>query len=116
MKKLRQYQVFDVKGFLADKQVIVGSVKPATAQKDLDNGYGFILKLMIIADPNNEEVNQGESLTIKLKEAPNGVKVGSSFTFGKQLNLRHATGSVYGDYQNQLSIKADSLVKAQPGA
>lgn len=116
MKKLRQYQVFDVKGFLADKKVIVGSVKPATSQKDLEDGYGFILKLMIIGDPANEEVNQGESLSVKLKEAPNGVKVGSSFTFGKDINLTHGIGSVYGDYSNQLSIKAEKMVRAQPGA
>lgn len=109
MKKLRQYQEFNIDAFLDEKKVIIGSLKPA-GENDVKNGYGFILKAMIISDPKNDEVNQGESLTIKLKKAPQ-LKVGETLTFG-DIHLKNAHATVYGDYSNQLSIKAESFVKS----
>jgi len=111
MKKLRDYQEFNVDAFLADKKVVIGAMKPSTNEKDIKAGYGFILKLMILDDPKNEGINNGESLNIKLKKAPQ-LKPSQTFTFGN-IRLKNAVGVVYGDYNNNLSIKADSLVDSR---
>lgn len=110
MKQLRKFQEFNIDAFLDQKKVIIGSLKPA-GENDVKNGYDFILKAMILDDPANDGVNQGESLSIKLKKAPQ-LKVGETLTFG-DIHLKNSHAVVFGDYSNQLSIKAESFVKSR---
>lgn len=107
MKKLRQYQKFDTNAFLKGKTAIVGGIKQTTSEKDQKDGYTFILKLMIVGDPDNDELNQGEALNIKFKNAPT-IKVGHTINFDN-VRLKNPIGTVYGDYSNELSIKADGM-------
>lgn len=112
MKKLRQYQKFDAVAFLKGKVAIVGGVKPTTSEKDQTDGYSFVLKMIIISDPNNDEINQGESLNIKFKNAPT-LKAGQTIRFDK-VHLTNPIGVVYGDYSNELLLKADGMRSSVP--
>lgn len=114
MKKLRQYQRFDTNSFLKGKTAIVGGVKPTTSEKDQADGYTFIIKMMILEDPYNDEINQGESLNIKFKNAP-AIKPGQKVVFDK-VQLKNPIGTVYGDYGNELSIKVDGMSGVAPAA
>lgn len=113
MKKLGQYNKFDMKEFLDGKEVTVGAVKPRTGAQGspVNDGYQYVAKTFIIDDANNEQVNQGEALDIKLKNISN-LHVGQTLKFGSgagEAGLVNAIGSVYGDFRNQLSVKADRL-------
>lgn len=113
MKKLGQYQKFDVKGFLEGKTVLIGAVQPRTGANGAqpDDGYMYVAKGFIVSDPANEGLNQGEAMNIKLKDVSQ-IKAGQQFVFGSadgQAGLVSPVGSVYGDFRNELSLKADKI-------
>ncbi|WP_419153776.1 hypothetical protein [Weissella viridescens] len=108
MKQLGNWLDFNVKQFLEGKVVLLPAPEdiPENYVKD---GYRYRIKGFILHDPNNDELNSNEPLTIKFKNKPVIPKNQVQFKAG-QFELANPTGVVYGDYRNQLSLKADGFL------
>lgn len=102
------------------KKVLIGAIQDRTdrnGQKPED-GYGYVLKGFIVEDPNNDEINQGQALDIKLKSV-NGLKAKQTLEFGNsrgQVTLVNPIGKVWGDFSNNLSLKADKIIMRKEDA
>lgn len=110
LKGLRQFvPPFDCNAFLTGKELVVTACKRWT---DFDTKaiLGTRLEVAIVKDETpyelgkNSEVisNLFEKLVIKI---PKDI----SIPIGANVTLVNATGTIYGDYGNQLSIKADDV-------
>lgn len=109
LKGLRDFQKFDVMEFLTDKKLLLMGAEP---WKDYQSGsiLGVRIKTIIWVDRtqyNKPDVtNEGSELDIKL---PNAVPDQFIDIKRKFITLNNPVGVIYGQYQNQLSIKADSV-------
>ena len=86
MKKLKLFAPFNAELFFSN--IDLQFVKLEEVYTDGIKS-GFKYHLLIIADNNKCNIN---------------------FTFGTIVELINPSASIYGDYQNQLSIKADNVV------
>ena len=109
LKKLGLFVRFDIDAFLNGKTLVVTGRRDWT-DYDTKAHLGVAYEVAIVNDatpyntPNGEEVsNRFEKLTIKVKADNLPVKVNDVV---KPVN---AVATVYGQYRNQLSIKAESL-------
>lgn len=107
LKKLNQFRKFDIVEFLKAKDVRVVSQEPW--QEKTPDGYQIIgtkLKCLILVDntdygaPAHKGLNDGEALVVKVPKTP------IEFQKFARLELISPTATVYGEFQNQLSIKA----------
>ncbi len=112
MKHLRQFVNFDITAFLSAKTLVVVSVSDLTDHETRT----IIGKRVTCAITRDDTVylpskdgsapasNIYEKLVIKVKY-PYTVSVSP----GDEVTLTNAVATVYGDYQNQLSITAEGL-------
>jgi hypothetical protein len=109
LKGLRSFQNFDATGFLADKKLLLMSAEP---WKDYQSGsiLGAKVKTIIWIDStkyNKPDItNEGSELEIKV---PNTSPNQFESIKRKFVQLDNPVGVIYGQYQNQLSLKADSI-------
>lgn len=105
MKKLRQFLKFDLRRFLEGKTLVAIA---ATAWKgEKGEILGSRVETVILADNTDYGTpgitNQYEKLVVKIPKAdfvvPNGA----------QVELVNGTATVYGDYSQNLSVKADDI-------
>ncbi|PKY90580.1 hypothetical protein CYJ57_01585 [Falseniella ignava] len=109
MKALNQFRHFDSQGFLKDKVLEVTQITN-WVDYNTKEVLGDKVEVVILIDntpyapTRNGEIvtNKFEKLNVKVPNAEN-IKVGD------QVTLINPVGSVYGEYQNQLSLKADGL-------
>lgn len=111
MKKLREFMAFDLDAFLKQKDIRVLASEPWLDynQGSEGNPLGTKYKCIILSDdteyknPEDAGVNAGEALTIKVK--------GKAKTFKKlsRFKIIGAEATVYGEFSNMLSIKADDI-------
>lgn len=92
---------------------MVGAIQPRTGANGTpaEDGYALVLKGFITEDSLNDGLNEGQALDIKLKSA-DGISKGQVLEFGDgagQVGLVNTVGKVWGDYSNQLSLKADRV-------
>lgn len=109
MKGLAQFSRFDLDDFLADKDLAVTGLGP---WKDYNSGtvLGTKVELVITRDettykPGKDGAqisNLFEKLTVKV---PKDVNI----PIGSLVEVINGTATVYGDYRNQLSIKAEDV-------
>lgn len=111
MKKLRSFMDFDINRFLEGKDLrVVG----AEAWQQYDDGkptqiVGTKYKLVIVTDATNYQsaedahCNEGEQLTVKVPQ------VKKTFKKLSAVQLVNPKATVWGDYQNQLSIEAEDI-------
>ena len=109
LKNLRQFERFDCVAFFAGKKLMVVSCLPL---KDYDTGMhlGTKAELAITEDntvykPNKDGIvskNLFEKLTVKVSKD-------IALPEGAIVELVNPVGTVYGDYRNQLSIRADDV-------
>lgn len=114
MKKLKEFQKFDVLKFVKNKEFVVKEIKEDFEYKDgvrTGNVKGSVIKLLITKDETiysdgSQGINLFEVLNLKtpylisqLIELKQGDKVDIK-QFGQ------LTGVVYGQYSNELSITA----------
>lgn len=75
-----------------------------------DKTVGFRYNLLICDDQHNygeeSSLNIGEVIKVKIED----VNSNTNFTFGQKVELINPRASIYGEYQNQLSVKADNVV------
>ena len=100
MKNLKKYQTFETEKFLEGKQLVFLKGK----HQDKDDFKGLSLTILILQDAKKE--NEGEEFIVKI---PNGDEAFLAslkpLTPVKITNVSKA--SIYGDYQNQLSMQAN---------
>lgn len=117
MYNLKAFQVFQTEKFLKDKELTVTNVKP---WQDYDSKeiLGVKVEVAITKDETvypagrdgNIMTNLFEKLTFKVPK--NGVDVKTNDI----VTPVHPVATIYGDYQNQLSITADDVVKVHAEA
>lgn len=117
LKSLREFLKFDAVSFFKGKQLLLMRETP---WKDYDSGkeVGVKLKVIIWIDDTKytkEGVsNEGSEMDIKIP----GLRVEDIDRNNRGfIRLSNPTGVVYGEYQNELSIKADGFefVKEEGG-
>lgn len=115
MKKLGQFLCFDWDGFAEGKIFRVRSVKPWLDFEDKSKVLGVVVEAVIVEDrtyydcqPGEEVSNLYEPISFKVRKSSVGVGVGDlAIPVG-------AKASVYGDYRNKLSVKADDVIIFEP--
>lgn len=107
MKKLRLFAPFDAKLFFSNIELQFTKVEPI---RENDKTVGFKYNLLICDDQHNygeeSSLNIGEVIKVKIED----VNSNTNFTFGQKVELINPRASIYGEYQNQLSVKADNVV------
>lgn len=119
-KNARQYLTFDVEAFQDNHVLQLLRVEPGFNYIDgkrEDLASHVKLLVMVVADYSDGSggsgPNQWTQLTVKLpKIAPTASNMASLNGFvGSHVGLKDLEVTVYGEYQNQLSMKANSLYK-----
>jgi len=111
MKKLRQFNKFDCDTFFKDKDVRVLAHEDWNEYSDgeISRKLGTKYKCVIASDntkyndDNEIDVNAGEQVDIKVASEAKEYK-----KFNRIL-LLNATATVYGTFQNQLSVIAEEV-------
>ena len=114
MRKLRGFLRFDMDAFLKDKELRVVGAEPWQQYQDgaVGDVVGTKYKLVIatdhtvyhIDDPTKDaKINEGEPLVVKIAKPSKEYK---KFAIAK---LVQPTATVYGDFQNQLSVTAQDI-------
>lgn len=107
MKKLKLFAPFNAKLFFSNIELQFTKVEPI---RENDKTVGFRYNLLICDDQHNygeeSSLNIGEVIKVKIED----VNSNTNFTFGQKVELINPRASIYGEYQNQLSVKADNVV------
>ena len=109
LKGLRGFQKFDVRGFLNGKQLLLMGMEDL---KDHQSGkvIGAKLKTVIWTDDTTYQKdginNEGAELEVKVKGLTAQVVDRENRGF---IKLRNPNATIYGDFQNLLSVKADGF-------
>ena len=107
MKKLKQFAPFNAQLFFSKIELQFTKVEPI---RENDKTVGFRYNLLICDDQHNygeeSSLNIGEVIKVKIED----VNSNTNFTFGQKVELINPRASIYGEYQNQLSVKADNVV------
>lgn len=107
MRKLKLFAPFDAKLFFSNIELQFTKVEPI---RENDKTVGFRYNLLICDDQHNygeeSSLNIGEVIKVKIED----VNSNTNFTFGQKVELINPRASIYGEYQNQLSVKADNVV------
>lgn len=109
LKGLRDFVKFDAKGFLAGKQLLL---MQESELKDFDSGKVIGAKLMVTIWTDDtqykkdETSNEGSELDVKILGLTAEKVDRNNRGF---IKLKNPSGVVFGDFQNQLSLKADGF-------
>lgn len=108
MKKLKQFAPFNADLFFS--KIELQFVKLEAIKVD-GSTVGYKYHLFIIADKHNygdkEGLNMGEVIKVKVED----INSNTNFTFGEKVELIEPKATIYGDFSNQLSVKAKNIVK-----
>lgn len=112
MKGLNQFRRFDFPGFVDGKDLTVTSLKP-WKEYETDKVLGTAVTVAITRDetgykPGKDGAlvsNLFEKFTVKVPSQSVSVKIGDVVT------AINPVATVYGQYSNELSVKADDVVK-----
>lgn len=105
MKKLRQFLKFDLRAFLEGKTLVTNGTAPWKNEKG--EVVGTRVETVILVDNTDygtpDISNKYEKIVVKIPKA------GLEVLDGVQVALVNGTGTVYGDYSQNLSVKADDI-------
>lgn len=105
MKKLRQFLKFDLRAFLAGKTLITNGTSPWKNEKG--EVVGTRVETVILVDNTDYGVpdvsNRYGKIIVKIP------KIGFEVPDGVQVELVNGIGTVYGEYSQNLSVKADDV-------
>jgi hypothetical protein len=112
MKKLKLFTRFDTEGFLKDKKLAVKSIRPTY---EYVNGVksevatGTTIAITIIEDNTdyNGEIGINTFESFNLKIGANFEVIKEKLKIGQQIKIKDyadLTGTIFGDFQNQLSL------------
>ena len=107
MKKLKLFAPFNAELFFSN--IDLQFVKLEEVYTDgIKSGVKY--HLLIITDNNNygddSNLNMGEMIKVKVDNN----KCNTNLTLGAIVELVSPRATIYGDYQNQLSVKADDVL------
>ena len=114
MKKLKEFQKFDVVKFIKNKEFVIKEIKEDFEYKEgvkTGNVKGSVIKLLIVKDETiysdgSQGINLYEILNLK---TPYLISQLSELKQGDKIDIKQfgtLTGTVYGQYANELSISA----------
>ncbi len=110
MKKLRQFTPFNSDLFFS--KIELQFVKLEAVKVD-GSTVGYKYHLLITVDKHNygdeKSLNMGELIKVKIED----VNSDTNFTFGQKVELINPQATIYGDFMNQLSVKADKIIVAK---
>ena len=108
LKCLGQYNRFDLAGFLADKTL---AFTGASVWKDYatQQVMGTKAELTITRDDTPYKVKDGESVSNLYNKLTVKVPGKVDLKIGTEVEIVDGEATVYGEYRNQLSIKADGV-------
>lgn len=114
MKGLSQFQHFDCAGFLTGKvlsTLACGQLIDYTTKQVI----GTKVTVVVIEDKTAYRAKAGEQIS-NLYEKMNIKVPGKTLDFspGTQVELVNPSGVIFGDYRNQLSIRAEDVKVIQP--
>lgn len=111
MKKLFQFTRFDWAAFAQGKTFQVTGIRPRYDSDDRQRIIGSTVEVVIIRDDTQYQCKPGEVVTnlfekvaIKLPQTKVAVQLGD---YVQPVN---ATATVYGEYRDKLSVKADDIL------
>ena len=109
MKNLIQFLIFNIIAFLKGKILVVTGISD---WKDYQSGVLLGKKIEVVITKDDTEYRQKPGQTITNIYEKMVIKVPSSAKLprmGDQIELVNPSATVYGDYRNLLSIKADDI-------
>lgn len=109
MKGLREYQMFDAKGYFEQKEL--RAIASEAWNEYTDGQVGKVLgtkyKCVIATDnttyKNPSTDNTGEQVVVKVE------KPAKEFKKFARVSLVNPSATIYGQFQNELSVKADDI-------
>ena len=108
MKYLNQFSVFDLEKFLNGKKLVVTGCAPL---KDNDTGkvLGTRVSTVIFADNTEYRHKDGETGSNRFEKL--NIKVSKIISVPENAVVIpvNAVGTIYGEFRNQLSIKAEDI-------
>lgn len=109
MKGLREYQMFDAKSFFEKKELRAVAKETWNEYSDgqVGKNLGTKYKCVIATDHTEykkpETDNTGEQVVVKVE------KPAKDFKKFSRINLVNPSASIYGQFQNEISVKADDV-------
>lgn len=107
MKKLKQFAPFNADLFFSKIELQFTKVEPIKVD---GTTVGFKYNLLICDDQHNygeeSSLNMGEVIKVKIEDANSD----TNFIFGQKVKLVNPKATIYGDFLNQLSVKADKII------
>lgn len=114
LKKLNQFRPFQWNEFAKDKKLVVTGIRPWEEyenRKPTGRRLGASVEVVIVEDGTHYETKEGESvtnlyekLTVKVPDQNAKFPVGTVVA-----TIGEVTATVYGEFQNRLSVKAAGL-------
>lgn len=115
MKGLAQFRLFDYERFIKDKQLIVTGVSPWT-DFTTKAVLGTKVTVTISRDSTEYQTKNGEQITNRFQSFNIKVPKDVNVPLNAIVSAVNPVASVYGDYSNQLSVKADDIQVVQSQA
>ncbi|MDT2745979.1 MULTISPECIES: hypothetical protein [Enterococcaceae] len=109
MKGLREYQRFDANGYFEQKELRVmaseawNEYSDGQVGKNLGTKYKCVIATDNTAYKNPETDNTGEQVVVKVE------KNAKDFKKFARVTLVNPSATIYGQFQNELSVKADDV-------
>ena len=115
LKCLGQFNKFDLTGFTADKTL---TLTGASAWKDYatQQVMGTKVELTITKDDTPYKTKDGESVSNLYNKLIVKVPGKVDLKIGTEVEIEGGEATVYGEYRNQLSVKAASVRPVTPSA
>lgn len=115
LKNLMQFLLFDIASFLAGKRLVVTGIEK-WVDYTTKQVLGSKAILAIVEDNTPYKPKADGSLATNLYEKLT-VKIPGNVTVpvGTEVTIINPTATVYGEYRNQLSVKADDIIPAKTG-
>lgn len=108
-KGLNQFRHFDTDGFFKDKLLEVLSIRDWIDFHSKEV-LGKRIEVVVLVDNTKYDLTQsGYEITNKYEKFQIKISNLNDVKVGDQVEIINGQAKVYGDYQNQLSIEADSL-------
>ena len=115
MKKLGQFLRFDWDSFAEGKLFRVKSLKPWLDFEDKEKVLGVSVEVVIVEDrtlydhkPGEDVSNLYEPISFKVRKPSVAVSIGDLVV------PVGAKATVYGEFRNKLSVKADDIMVCEP--
>lgn len=110
MKKLNKFVRFDCQAFLAGKVIQNLNAKPWT-DCETKEILGTVLEVVIVRDHTDYHLNSDEQQENNLYEKINVkvAKIDLQVPAGAGIEFVNPVGTIYGEFQNKLSIRCDDV-------